>query len=198
MYVRAWNVIGPFGFVGLPALDHSDGRPKICETLANAKYPPEVRVDLPASYTGDMTQTRVTTRTLKWKQIAEPANLLDFGKQLGWGYPDEAAAYAVTYLYSPAAVSVRLSIEDGHGHHAVRGWLNGQPAPLDPKSLPVAKLACRIDGTQPVNLRAGWNELLVRFDYIWGDKTLGLRLDAKPEQLWGLRISATPPGDTKK
>jgi hypothetical protein len=198
MYVRDWNVIGPFGFAGLPTLDHRDGRPKICETLANAKYPPEVRVDLAATYTGDMTQTRVTTRTLEWKQIVEPANLLDFGKQLGWGYPDEGAAYAVTYFYSPAAVSVSLRLEDGHGHHAIRGWLNGQPLPLDPKSQPVAKLHCRIDDTQRVTLQAGWNELLVRFDYIWGDRVFGLRLDAAPEQLWGLRISPTPPKASKQ
>lgn len=26
-------------------------------------------------------------------------------------------------------------------------------------------MACRVDGTQPVNLQAGWNELLVRFDF---------------------------------
>ena len=34
----------------------------------------------------------------------------------------------------------------------------------------------------------------MRYDFIWGgDKAFGLRLDAKPETLWGLRVSATPP-----
>jgi hypothetical protein len=247
MYVRAWNVIGPFGFAGLPALDMQDGRPKILDTLATTKYPPEEKVDLAAVYSREIllgtlvkqadeekldlaaaptpqaldldekdpnshierdpgiTRTRSGYRTLKWKQIAEPANLFDFGKQLGWpGNNEEGAAYALTYLYSPTAAEITLHAEGGGGHHAIRGWLNGQPLPLDPKSLPVAgrsysQLGYRVDATQPVNLRAGWNELLVRFDFIYGDKLFGLRLDGKPETLWGLRISATPPpAETKQ
>jgi len=202
MYVRAWNVIGPFGFAKLPTLDcHPrdwQSREEIAATFAATKYPPEKQVDLAATYTGEMTQTRVKTRTLKWKPVFEPDNRFDFNKQLGWtGGQEEGAAYAVTYLYSPAAAEIILRFEDGHGHHAVRGWLNGQPLPLDPKSLPVAKLNCRIDSTQPVTLQAGWNELLLRYDFIWGDKSFGLRLDGKPETLWGLRLSATPPAEAK-
>ena len=197
MYVHAWNMIGPFGFAGLPALRNvpaNGGRETICATLAATKYPPEEKVDLAATYTGEMTQT-VKTRTLTWKPVFEPENRFDFGKQLGWtDGQEEGAAYAVTYLYSPTAAEIGLRFEDSQGAHAVRGWLNGQPLPLDPKSLPVAKLRCRIDSTQPVKLQAGWNELLLRYDFIWGaDKAFGLRLDAKPETLWGLRFSATPP-----
>lgn len=32
-----------------------------------------------------------------------------------------------------------------------------------------------------VRQQEGWNELLVRFDLIWGDSTLGLRLEAPAE-----------------
>ena len=192
MYVHAWNLIGPFGFAGLPALDHSDGRPQICAALATTKYPPEEGVDLAATYTGEMTQTRVRTRTLKWKQVGLPTNQIDFGKEFGWGYPDEGAAYAVTYLYSPAAASVSLRFEDGHGHHAVRGWLNGQALPLQLKTQPLARLEFTVDTTKPITLQPGWNELLLRFDYIWGDHSLGLRLEGDPAILWGLRVAAQP------
>jgi hypothetical protein len=198
MYVHTWNVIGPFGFAKLPKLDTRDERPQICATFAETKYPPEEKVDLAATYTGDITQTRVTTRTLQWKEVFEPGNQLEFNKLFRWrlGYgpsEDEGAAYAVTYLYSPVAADITLHAEGGHGHHAVRGWFNGQPLPLDPKTLPMDRLHHKIDATQPVTLQAGWNELLLRFDYIWGDLVLSLRLDAKPETLWGLRFSATPP-----
>ncbi|MFM8803727.1 MAG: hypothetical protein ACKOK8_07435, partial [Planctomycetia bacterium] len=86
-----------------------------------------------------LTQTRVTTRTLQWKEVFEPGNQLEFNKLFRWrlGYgpsEDEGAAYAVTYLYSPVAADITLHAEGGHGHHAVRGWLNGQPLPLDPKT----------------------------------------------------------------
>jgi hypothetical protein len=192
LYLRTWNLIGPFGFPGLPALDHSDGRPQICATLAAAKYPPEEKVDFTATYTGDITQTRVTRRTLKWKSVGLTQNLIDFGQQLGWGYPDEGAAYAVTYIYSPAPAQVGLRWEDGHGQHCVRAWLNGSPLPADPKTLPAARLEQRVDESRPAPLTAGWNELLVRFDYIWGDHTLGLRLAADPAVLWTLRLAAAP------
>jgi hypothetical protein len=127
-----------------------------------------------------------------------PGVKLEFDKLFCWrlGYgtsEDEGVAYALTYLFSPVAADIALHAEGGHGHHAVRGWLNGQPQPLDPGTLPMAKLNYKIDGSQPVKLQAGWNELLLRFDYIWGDLVLSLRLDGKPETLWGLRFSATPP-----
>jgi hypothetical protein len=192
MYLRAWNLIGPFGFPGLPALEHLDGRPKICATLAAASYPPEQKVDLAATYTGDVTQTRVGRRTLKWKQVGISENRLDFGKLLAWGYPDEGAAYAVTYLYIPAEADVGLRFETGHGHHAVRGWLNGQALPMVLNNRPKAGLEFGVDTAKPVHLRSGSNELLLRFDYIWGDQTLGLRLEGAPAVLWALRVSPTP------
>ena len=41
LYVRQWQVIGPFGFGKLPLLDLRAGRNEICATLADLKFPPE-------------------------------------------------------------------------------------------------------------------------------------------------------------
>lgn len=41
-------------------------------------------------------------------------------------------------------------------------------------------------------------DTLTLVDFIWGDETLGLRLDAKPETLWGLRLSPKRPEEAKK
>lgn len=68
LYVRQWQVIGPFGFGKLPQLDVRSGRGQICVTLADLKFPPElqgdardggsaaglVRRDLSGRYEGDM------------------------------------------------------------------------------------------------------------------------------------------------
>jgi hypothetical protein len=39
-------------------------------------------------------------------------------------------------------------------------------------------------------LRAGWNELLIRRDFIWGEMSLGASLKADPATLWQLQVSA--------
>ena len=67
------------------------------------------------------------------------------------------------------------------------GQLNGRPLPVvhnEPQQP-----WTQIDTSQPLHLQAGWNELLIRRDFIWGDMTLGASLKGDPAVLWQLRIS---------
>ena len=207
LYVRQWQVIGPFGFGKLPSLDVRAGRNEICATLADLKFPPEPEAggpagmtprDLSGRYDGDMAQTRKMRRVLSWVPLAITDDAVDFRKidPLKWKlYDDEGVAYMVTWIHAAEASDVTLDIPDVHGHRAVRGWLNGKPLPV---SLGEGKrptdLRQRIDASRPIALAKGWNELLLRVDHIWGDSTMTVRLDAPPATLWRLRASNEPPG----
>ena len=67
------------------------------------------------------------------------------------------------------------------------------PGTLPPGQRPES-LKQSLDPEHPVMLQAGWNKLLLRWDLIWGDNQVGIRLAAAPDILWGLRCSPEPPG----
>lgn len=192
--IRTWQVIGPFGFEGMAGFDHRLQRNDVCRILSKAVYPPEKGVDLSATYTGEIAQTRQARRTLKWRRADVPGDRVEFADALGWkGYEDEGTVYMATWIHAPRACEVKLDTVQGHGHYAVRGWLDGRPLPGVGPGGPSEKLDDRIDKNKAVPLRPGWNMLLVRWDHIWGDNWLGVRIDAPPEVLWDLGFSATPP-----
>jgi hypothetical protein len=212
LYVRQWQVIGPFGFGKLPQLDLRAGRNEICATLADLKFPPEPQGaaraggapagptprDLSGSYDGDMAQTRKMKRVLTWVPVAITEDAVDFRKidPLKWKlYDDEGVAYMATWIHAAEASDVTLTIPDVHGHRAVRGWLNGEPLPvLLGEGKRAADLRQRIDSSRPMTLKKGWNELLIRVDHIWGDSVIAVRLDAPATTLWKLRTSNEQPG----
>ena len=193
--IRAWSVIGPFGFAKLLQLRHREDRPEITRTLEATAFPPEKEIDLHASFTGEQTQTRKGTHTLKWKPANISGDRVLFESALGWkGCEDEGTAYLVTWVQAPHATAIKLKVLDEHGHHAVRIWMNDQAlSAVHPKGQNAKDLHHALDTTQPVALQAGWNKLLLRYDQIWGGNQVGLTVDAAPEVLWSLKFSGTPP-----
>jgi len=123
LYVRQWQVIGPFGFGKLPQLDIRSGRNEICATLAGLMFPPEspdtagadrtpaglTHRDLSGSYDGEMAQTRKMKRVLTWVPVAITDDALDFRTiaPLKWNmYDEEGAAYMVTWIHAAEASDV--------------------------------------------------------------------------------------------
>ena len=51
-----------------------------------------------------------------------------------------------------------------------------------------------VDSPQTVNLKSGWNWLLVRAYALGYDLHFGAVLKANPDRLWQLRLSTQPPG----
>lgn len=193
LVLRKWQVVGPFGFARLPDLDHRQGREEICRVLANASYPPEQGVDLKAAYQGEQTQTRRMRRSVKWQEVTlTKEDRVQFrGAVDQWNcYEDEGAVYLATWIHAPKPVQVKFISDLGHGHFALRGWLNGIAMPATNAD---AKLAHRINPEKALDLQEGWNEVLFRFDHVWGDPFVGVRLDAPVETLWTLRVSHQPP-----
>lgn len=211
LYIRQWQVIGPFGFGKLPLLDLRAGRNDICATLAGLTFPPEPHRgtlagvgpagltlrDLSASYDGDMAQTRKMKRVLRWVPVAITDNAVKFREidSLNWKMvDDEGVVYMVTWVHASEASDVMLDIPELHGHRAVRGWLNGESLPVSlGEGKKSADLRQRIDASRPIMLRKGWNELLIRVDHVWGDTAMTVRLDAPASTLWKLRTSNEQP-----
>lgn len=207
--IRTWNVIGPFGFEELPKLRHLEDRPALWETLLRTTFPPETQVNLKARYQGPMTQTRQKQRSLTWQSYSTGASeFLDFQQALDWKqYPDEGTAYAVAYIYSPAAADIQLRLLHAGGAHALRVWLNDkllppvvQGVPFSPqwfpvtpaREKPVSGLTVQATAPQAVRLQAGWNQLLLRFDWIWGAQQVGVLIDGDERILWQLRLRTAP------
>jgi hypothetical protein len=101
-------------------------------------------------------------------------------------------------VFAPTATEVKLVPIIGHGagnsHYALRAWLNGTAMPVmpDPKHSP-EQLEQRLDPMTSYQLKAGWNEVLLRYDHIWGDTFVGVRIEAPAETLWKLKISNAKP-----
>ena len=198
--IRAWSAIGPFGFAKLTQLRHREDRPEITRTLAASVFPPEQGIDLSATYSSEQTQTRKAAHKLAWKPASISGDIVSLETVLGWkGYEDEGSAYLVTWVQSPQATTVKLKpLDEHHGHHAVRIWLNDQPLPsVHPKAQRANDLHHSIDATQSVALKAGWNKLLLRYDQVWGANQIGLAVDAAPEVLWSLKFSLSPPANER-
>jgi hypothetical protein len=189
--VHSWMAIGPFGSPKIDALDLNQDRDAIIKILFGASFPPDTVRDLAAVYDGAITHTRVAQRRVSWQNAEISTDQVDFEKTLGWSSTfDEGTTYLLTHIYSPAAADVRLQVTQPGGQYAVHGQLNGHPLPFVTED---GQPWIHLDPTQPLHLRAGWNELLLRKDLIWGDVTMGASLQADPAVLWHLRVSGPPP-----
>jgi hypothetical protein len=91
--LRDWLVVGPFA-------NPSGG------TLDNSYYPPEMRLDVAATYDTPAGQ-------LAWKPVSLAADRLDFRPALGTAGP--GVAYAVAGLRAKAALSAAVSITSSQG-----------------------------------------------------------------------------------
>jgi hypothetical protein len=193
--IRAWSAIGPFGFAKLTTLRHREDRPEICRTLGAAVFPPEKAIDMAATYRDDTTQTIKARRTVKWVPASIAGDQVSLESALNWkSYEDVGTSYLLTYINAARAVEVNLKTLDGHGHHAVRAWLDDRPLPtVNPPGQSAKDIHQALDPAKAVALKTGWNKLLVRFDLIWGESKFGLCIDAPPEVLWSLKFSPVPP-----
>ncbi|MFQ5844160.1 MAG: hypothetical protein ACE5JG_04150, partial [Planctomycetota bacterium] len=111
-------------------------------------YPPETGpLDLSR-------ELRVGIEAGVWKRAeVGPAGTVDLRRQ-GYGYPDGACAFAVTYVRVPRARAVRISVGSDDGHLLlVNGELAGKRT----------SRGLRFDDHRhEVRLRAGWNRILLK------------------------------------
>jgi len=166
-FVRAWRLLGPFP------------NPK---GAGHAKpYPPETDpVALDKDY------EVAPGGTARWRFHSSEADYIDLTKLFK---PSEhVVAYAVSWVQSPAAqpVSIEVGSDDG-----VKLWLNRKPL-LDHREV---RLSAPRQHTIPAELRAGWNEILLKIEQ--GIREWGFHLELLDPEARGLlprlTISSTPP-----
>jgi hypothetical protein len=150
-----FHVVGPFG----PDL--------------KAAYPPEAKADPLATYPGAK-----PGEVLKWQPAqAEPSGLLNLRAAL----PHEgAAAYALTYVYSPKEQKAEMLLGCGG---ADRVWVGGQLVHQGTAQQPARPDQYRV----AVTLKPGWVPVLAKVVSGKADPGLHLRFTGE-----GLRVARTP------
>ncbi|HUT32268.1 MAG TPA: PQQ-binding-like beta-propeller repeat protein [Planctomycetota bacterium] len=165
-FLRAWRVVGPFP------------NPK---GAGHAKpYPPETDpVALDRDYA-------VIGGTARWRFHSSGADFVDLAKLFK---PNEhVVAYAVCWVRSPKAQPVSLEVGSDDG---VKLWLNRKPL-LDHGEVRSSQPR---QHSVPAELRAGWNEVLLKVDQATTDWGFHLELlDAEARGLVrAVQVSTTPP-----
>ena len=166
-WATEWNVVGPFASPKAP------GGKEISPALGTA-YGPEKNPDLGASYAS------LGGAQVRWRKVTAAADgrvyLTRIFKPTDW-----VLAYGETFLYSPAArrVTLLLGADDGHVL-----WVNGAKVSerqgrhtSDPDDVAV-----------PVDLKRGWNRVLVKVANLDGGWAFQLRAaDTDGVLRWGVR-----------
>jgi hypothetical protein len=163
--LREWNVLGPF--------------PNPDDSGLDRVYPPEKEIDYDATYEGEgkrqigWTATNSGERISKggsgWDSLllqmaggpyAPASNIVDYGNAVRAGWPPNGAFFAQTNLYVPDARRAMVILATGNPCAA---WMNGQQI-FSGWSRPLYfELADGFAHRVPVELRAGWNSLLLKF-----------------------------------
>ena len=157
-----WNIIGPF-----EAKDMS---------FLSTPYPPETETNLNKSYPGKNNQA-VAWQTIK----ARTSGYVALNEIL---QPNEQAiAYGLTHLYSPEERQVTLLLGSDDG---VKLWINDVLVHTNPAYRGAYPDQDRIN----VNLKAGWNKVLIKVLQGAGGWGFYLRIpDPKGEYRWSARPS---------
>jgi len=155
-----WNIIGPF-------------EAKDMSYLATP-FPPETEVNLNESYPGKNNQP------IGWQTIkARTSGYVALNELL---QPNEQAlAYGLTYLYSPEERQATLLLGSDDG---VKLWVND----LLVHTNPAYRGAYPDQDRVSVNLKAGWNKILIKVLQGAGGWGFYLRIpDPKGEYRWSVR-----------
>lgn len=168
-FIPSWNLLGPF-----PNERKSD----ILRFGLDEVYPPEKEINLDKTYSGKDGQQ------IRWLQIITP----DHGYVSLWDKfePYEfVVCYAVSYIHSPADQTVPLLVGSDDG---AKVFLNQKELY---RFLDV-RIAAPDQDTVPLNLRKGWNELLLKIENNFGGYAFYARLiDTKGD----LQLTHEPPSN---
>ena len=166
--VSSWLVLGPFPLgTGALRLDRWDiGDPALVSPAAG-DVPPEAR-------------------ELRWRRVSsDPLGRVDLYSVLPEASLDNRAAYAITYVTSPEARTVRVAVESDD---AVVVWINGHRVLRNDAKRELRSSA----DTITIPLVAGVNRLLYRVVNAGGGFGLGARfLNASPDPTGDLYVSAS-------
>ena len=139
--IKDWYFLGPFDNTAKDAL--------------NKNFPPEGTIDLAGEYTGK------GGILIKWSRPFSYDVSGDVDLNLLFKPNDYAVAYALTYAHSPKdkKVQLRFGAEDG-----IKIWLNDKVV----VKSEIAKAGEVDSDIVEVNLKKGWNKILLKVTDTWG------------------------------
>jgi hypothetical protein len=171
VFGRSWQLVGPFA----NEKDAGHVRP----------YPPEQEaVNLSKEYEG-------LGRKVHWQLHDGSDGLIDLQKFFHHG--EAGVAYAVCWVQTPSRRAVLATGSDD----GIKVWIDRKVV-LD---RPVHREAVPRDDLTPVQLRAGWHEVLVKVDNRFGTWAFYLQLledSATGKPLRDLRVRTTPPASEER
>lgn len=142
--LRGWQVLGPY-----PSANGTGGFDTV--------YEPENVIDFNKNYTVQGGQTA------RWKPAFNQASgFVDLSPLFQPN--NNVVSYATIYVKSPSG---RLAIVSAGSDDGIKGWINGKVVVSDNAS----RGAAPNQDEAPVNLRAGWNQVLLKITqsgYGWG------------------------------
>ncbi|MEA3477507.1 MAG: glycoside hydrolase family 172 protein [Bacteroidota bacterium] len=167
-WVPEWMMIGPF-----PNERESD----LLRFGLDEVFPPEKEIDFSQTYHG------ADREQVEWSRIFTPGH----GYVSLWDKVEPyemVVAYAFTYVYSPEdqALSFFIGSDDG-----AKVFLNGEEIY---RFLDV-RIAAPDQDTIPLNLKAGWNELLLKIENNFGGYAFYARILDRTQKI---RYSLDPSG----
>jgi hypothetical protein len=173
--INAWWIVGPF--------DNPEGI-----KLDRIFTPEQGAIDLKTQYQGKgetPIQWQLVTRENLGITLPSDECFVDFHKLFGHHY-DKAAAYALTYLHSPAETEALLSVGADDGCAA---WVNGKEVIRNPAGRPYTSKQDKAK----IHLRKGSNTLLLKIsqgDFAWGFCAYVETPDGRP--MPGLKVDLNP------
>jgi hypothetical protein len=189
--IQTWLVNGPWKMEPPPDLSVANApnvKRQIQQFFDQAVFPPDARkIDLV-----DIAAAEAPAKPGQWR-LAH-ASIVDHC--LG---PDHRRAiyghlyFATAWIHASEAMEVELTFPM-ENHNNINVW-------LDDLKLPEATrehgLYHTVVSPQKVTLKVGWNRLFLRTYCVGYCLRFGAVIKAAPEKLWQLRLSTTPPGETK-
>lgn len=164
--LRGWRILGPF------PLDNGG---------YDKNYGPETAIDFDKSYTA------ANGHAARWKPATiDPNGYVNLLTQL---QPNtNVVAYATVYVKSPDARKAVLSAGSDDG---IKAWVNGKLIVNDNASRP----ATPGSDQKPIDLKAGWNQVLLKISQGTGDWGYYFDiLDTNKQPMTDLTYSGTPQG----
>jgi len=145
-HVRSWQIVGPFPFV-VPSAETSDST---------------ARAQLTAVETGIVQNGYATEAqfvglrpNLTWQPFLSDQDRIDLRKACN--SDEKAAAFAISWLFSRQEREALLSVGSDDG---MKLWFNRKLV----HNVDTHRSSSRGQEKIPVNLKSGWNEVLVRID----------------------------------
>jgi hypothetical protein len=172
-FVRSWQAIGPFPNRG--------GMGRLAVYL-----PERERFNPNKEYDG-------LTGKVRWRPFTSDTDRINLDELLARPNDEANLAYAVSWVWSEKARPAVLAAGSSEG---IRVWVNARQV-LDRASHREATAG---EDTEPIELAAGWNEVLVKVDHRSGKLAfyLELREPSTGRPLSGVEHRSTPPPDEAK